>query len=130
MSTNERTPVTEDSERCKTWDESLDLSCSVPVGQWLPSDRKPTWPRKSEGVAGRLENEQRAVLIQPNPVFQFASTHLRKMVLNLSLPDNYGYVALTAMSTGWLLVVRRPPFQTLFDERRDTDGSISTKRSL
>jgi len=52
------------------------------------------------------------------------------MVLDLSLPDNYGYVALTAMSTGWLLVVRRPPFQMLFDERRDADGSISTKRSL
>jgi len=34
------------------------------------------------------------------------------MVLNISLPDNYGYVALTAMSTGWLLVVRRLPFQT------------------
>jgi len=52
------------------------------------------------------------------------------MVLNISLPDNYGYVALTAMSTGWLLVVRRLPFQTLIDDRRDADGQFSTRRSL
>jgi hypothetical protein len=39
------------------------------------------------------------------------------MVLTMSLPDNYGHVALTAMSTGWLLVVRR----LLFDERRVAD---------
>ena len=33
------------------------------------------------------------------------------MVLNISLPDNYGYVGLTAVSTGWLLVVRRLLFE-------------------
>jgi len=52
---DERTPVTEDSERRKTWDESLDLSCSVPVGQWLPSDRRLASEVGRRRVAGRLE---------------------------------------------------------------------------
>ena len=69
---------------------------------------KGTWP-------GRRPLDK-VSYISPNPIFQLASSHLRKMVLNISLPDNYGYVVLTAMSTGWLLVVRRLPFY-LFEAR-------------
>ena len=65
-----------------------------------------TWPRRRAPLKnGRTSS--------PNPILQFASSHLRKMVLNISLPDNYGYVVLTAMSTGWLLVVRRLPIFSL-----------------
>jgi len=97
-SANGGIPEAEDLETCRAWDKLL--ICHV--AGCRPNSSVRGW------TAPHLEKLQFFTLYS-----RFASRHLHKMVLNISLPDNYGHVALTAMSTGWLLVVRRLPFQNL-----------------